>query len=1097
MEEQSKLYLYEVMEDEFVHFFGEEELSLNYKAFKKSLQDSGKSKAAMNEALLPEIRREFHGKNLLALCLSGGGIRSATFALGLMQGLARKKRLELFHYLSTVSGGGYIGSWLSAWIHRNGKEDVIEKLENKEKPSPTAIEPEPVGHLRSYSNYLSPRLGFLSADTWTLVSIYIRNLLLNWAVIIPLLLAVLLVPRLGVALTQLHVKTRLNDFLLYGSFIMGFIAGIWALTYVAIRRPSFRIYLTKPETSGQVSHDYNHEDEENQSDFLRYCFLPLVLSCVLLSLFWVWWHNTMENHQEIQLRYFLLFGFSINGIAGIITFAWFFYKAYAKKQCSKEIIGELMKAAIPMLLAGIGGGAMLYLIGEKIFRPPYDQPPVRASFYVCFMLPLMFAAFYLATVIFAAFTSKTWRWMERLATRVSSKKVPQDVSDEADREWMARAGAWLLIALVVWMAVCVLVLFAPIGMIYLERKLYGLITATGALSGFVTWVFGQSSKTGANKDQEEGGWQRYILKLAAPLFLIIFITSLSLLNNILLILCKRMFSYFRTDYLNIAPLPEGFGEFASHQILISNASVRAVFVLTLLMILIGVGVGFLINANKFSLHSMYRNRLIRAYLGASNLDRHPNKFTGFDPNDNLDMYKLQSVQFHRKSLKAGGTNLVDHLKSASGLDKDERKAAPIAQQKSIAAYANLFKRLSTKTRSLVKEHVPGSPISFEFLDHLIKDLNELTEREDFAVILPDVITAALPDDKKEAKKILSNASNLLLLQQAIAEDMEDDSVHNLAVAHMIAEATETEVDDQMLEKNNIPAIKRKKHLTKPLHVVNMALNLVAGDNLAWQQRQAESFTVSPLHAGNYCLGYRTAKEYGDKISLGTAVAISGAAVSPNMGYHSSPLVTFILTLFNARLGWWLGNPKDEDTYWRGYPKFAIRPIVEEALGLTNDKNPYVYLSDGGHFENLGLYEMILRRCKYIVVSDAGQDSTYAFEDLGNAIRKIRIDLGVEITMGEVQMYPRNAQKKGVYFAMGKIDYSTVDKNVAESDISYEGVLIYVKPAFYGDEPIDVFNYAQSSITFPHETTADQFFSESQFESYRSLGMYIADKMYPQ
>ena len=140
--------------------------------------------------------------------------------------------------------------------------------------------------------------------------------------------------------------------------------------------------------------------------------------------------------------------------------------------------------------------------------------------------------------------------------------------------------------------------------------------------------------------------------------------------------------------------------------------------------------------------------------------------------------------------------------------------------------------------------------------------------------------------------------------------------------------------------------------------------------------------------------------------------------------------------------------------------------------------------------------MIMRRCKYIVVSDAGQDSDYAFEDLGNAIRKIRIDLGVEITMGEVQMYPRNAQKKGVYFAMGKIDYSTVDKNIAESGASYEGVLIYVKPAFYGDEPIDVFNYAQSSITFPHETTADQFFSESQFESYRSLGLYIADKMYP-
>jgi hypothetical protein len=1099
MEEQNKLYLYEVMEDEFVHFFGDEELPKDYKDFRDSLINTGISKAELNEKMLPEIRRQFHRKNLLALCLSGGGIRSATFALGLMQGLARRKRLELFHYLSTVSGGGYIGSWLSAWIHRNGREDVFRQLENKEKPSPIDIEPEPLGHLRSYSNYLSPKLGFLSADTWTLVSIYFRNLLLNWAVIIPLLLAVLLIPRFGVALTQLHVKGRLNEVLLYGSFIMGFLAGVWALTYVAIHRPSFKIYAIKPEDKEKVSADYDSEDQESQSQFLLYCFLPLLLSCVLLSLFWVWLHNTSGNRQEPPIRYFLLFGLSINGLAGIITFLWFFIKAYVKKQCSKELIGELMKAAIPMLIAGVGGGTMLYLIGAKIFRPPYDQSLVSASLYACFMLPLMLAAFYLATVIFAAFTSRTWRWIEHLINRVSSKKVSQDVSDEADREWMARAGAWLLIGIIGWMAISVLVIFAPMGLIALEQKLHGLVTASGVLSGFVTWLLGQGSKTGAYKEKEEGGWQQYLLKFAAPLFLIIFITSLSLVNNLLLILCRRISGSFQTNVLNSEPLPEEFGDFQYHQFIISNSSVRIVFVLAILLIIIGVGAGFLINANKFSLHSMYRNRLIRAYLGASNLDRHPNKFTGFDEKDNLDMYKLQSEQFHRRSFKNGGTDFVDHLKYISDLDSEEKKAASVTEHKRNAAYANLFKHLSAKTKSMVREHTPGSSLSVKFLERLIQNLNELTEREDFAVILPKVIEAALPANNKEAQKMLSKASNLLLLQQAIAEDLEDAPAQNTETADkMIAEATETEADDHLPVRDKISSPKQKKYFTRPLHMVNMALNLVGGDNLAWQQRQAESFTVSPLHAGNYCIGYRTSKEYGESISLGTSVAISGAAVSPNMGYHSSPLVTFILTLFNARLGWWLGNPKDEDTYHRGYPKFAIRPIVEEALGLTNDENPYIYLSDGGHFENLGLYEMILRRCKYIVVSDAGQDSDYAFEDLGNAIRKIRIDLGVEITMGEVQMYPRNSQKKGVYFAIGKIDYSTVDKNnEAKGKNSYEGVLIYVKPAFYGDEPIDVFNYAQSSITFPHETTADQFFSESQFESYRSLGLYIADKMYPQ
>jgi hypothetical protein len=1099
MEEQNKLYLYEVMEDEFVHFFGEAEWSQSYKDFRASLENSGFSKAALNERLLPELRREFHRKNLLALCLSGGGIRSATFALGLMQGLARKKRLELFHYLSTVSGGGYIGSWLSAWIHRNGSEEVFRQLVNQDKPSPINVEPEPISHLRSYSNYLSPRLGFLSADTWTLVAIYLRNLLLNWAVIIPLLLTVLLIPRLGVALCQLHVKTRLNDVLLYGTFISGFLAGVWALTYVAIQRPSFKIYTIKKEKPEKPVAENGHDEQERQHQFLGFCLAPLLASCVLLSLFWIWLHNTRSPGREVPVIYFLLFGFSINGVAGILTFLWFYVKAYYKKECSKELIGELGKAAIPMLIAGLGGGAMLYLIGEKIFRPPYDHSYVGASMYTTFMLPLMLAAFYLATVIFAAFTSKTWHWVERLTGSVSSKKVPQDVSDEADREWMARAGAWLLISLVAWMAICLLVIFAPMGLIALEERLHGVVTASGALSGFVTWLFGRGSKTGANKEKEQGGWQHYVLKFAAPLFLIIFIASLSLGNNLLLILCRRMFGSFQSDILNLASLPSEFGDFQSHQFLISNSSVRVLVVLAILLLLIGVGAGFLINANKFSLHSMYRNRLIRAYLGASNLERNPNKFTGFDEQDNLDMYKLQSEQFHRRSFKRLGIDFADRLKQVIEFESQAGKTAAALDQRP-AAYANLFKHLSARSKALVKAHLPGSPLSGEFLDHLIADLNGLSERQDFAAILPKVIEAALPADKKAARKLLSQASNLLLLQRAISQDLADADVEKAEdnALRMIAQATADEADDRQLAADQTPSPRPpKKFFTRPLHIVNTALNLVGGDNLAWQQRQAESFTVSPLHAGNYCIGYRSSKEYGESISLGTAVGISGAAVSPNMGYHSSPLVTFILTLFNARLGWWLGNPKDAETYRRGYPRFAIRPIVEEALGLTNDENPYIYLSDGGHFENLGLYEMILRRCRYIVVSDAGQDSDYAFEDLGNAIRKIRIDLGVEISMGEVQMYPRNSQKKGVYFAIGTIDYRTVDKATAQaSPGSYEGVLIYVKPAFYGDEPMDVFNYAQSSLTFPHETTADQFFNESQFESYRSLGLYIADKMYP-
>ena len=197
----------------------------------------------------------------------------------------------------------------------------------------------------------------------------------------------------------------------------------------------------------------------------------------------------------------------------------------------------------------------------------------------------------------------------------------------------------------------------------------------------------------------------------------------------------------------------------------------------------------------------------------------------------------------------------------------------------------------------------------------------------------------------------------------------------------------------------------------PLHVINTALNLVATRNMAWQQRKAEPFTFSPISVGSWRLGYLPTQDYGGSkgVTVGTAMAISGAAFNPNMGYNSSPLVTLLMTFFNARLGWWLPNPlwphlrkwptgrKTRHFLGRNGPKWALMPLLNEALGNTDDSYKWIELSDGGHFENLGLYEMVLRRCRHIIVVDADADSEFQFEDLGNAIRKIEIDLGVPIT----------------------------------------------------------------------------------------------------
>ena len=295
---------------------------------------------------------------------------------------------------------------------------------------------------------------------------------------------------------------------------------------------------------------------------------------------------------------------------------------------------------------------------------------------------------------------------------------------------------------------------------------------------------------------------------------------------------------------------------------------------------------------------------------------------------------------------------------------------------------------------------------------------------------------------------------------------------------------------------------------RPFHVVNIALNVVASGRLAWQERKAEPFTATPLHCGTATfsgtsansLGYRPTRDYASLhggLTLGTALAISGAAASPNMGYHSSPMVSLLLALFNVRLGWWLGNPglPGEKSFQTEGPQIAIKPFVFEMFGQTTDTRRYVYLSDGGHFENLGLYEMVRRRCRCIVVSDAGCDPNYGFEDLGNAVRKIAIDLGVYIEFGKLRALkkrsPDNSVIEGTYYALGVIDYKTAPD---ENPNAEPGYVLYIKPGYHGTEGAGIVAYATANAAFPHESTIDQFFSESQFESYRTLGFEIMDSV---
>jgi hypothetical protein len=287
-------------------------------------------------------------------------------------------------------------------------------------------------------------------------------------------------------------------------------------------------------------------------------------------------------------------------------------------------------------------------------------------------------------------------------------------------------------------------------------------------------------------------------------------------------------------------------------------------------------------------------------------------------------------------------------------------------------------------------------------------------------------------------------------------------------------------------------------------LVGTALNLVAAKQLDWQDRKAASFCLSPgfcgylppvsrtgapvvgdLYAdvaGTAFTGH-TGESLASSLTLGSAIAISGAAVNPNMGYHSSPAVTFLLTLFDARLGWWLPNPSHPMRPQADSAPFFGRWLIAEMFGRTHAAGKYVHLSDGGHFENLGLYELVRRRCRFIISVDAGADPGRGFADLGNAVQKCRVDFGVDIHIDVSALRPQADGRSLRSCAVGSIDYPDGSR----------GTLLYVKPTLTGEEPTDVQHYASAHPSFPHEPTADQYFDEAQFESYRRLGQHVMSR----
>jgi hypothetical protein len=832
--------------------------------------EGGVAEAALRKLVIARM----HTRGRKALCFSGGGIRSATFGLGVLQGLAARscdgksecepQLLGEIDYLSTVSGGGYLGSWFSAWAARSkgGVADVIRQLASRPETE-WEPEPQPLRRLRTFTNYLNPQLGLLSADTWALVATVLRNLLLNWLVLLPLMAAVLAVPRI---LYKLVSDTPDNPW----SYLLSVSAGLLvvAVAYMVVDLPS----------AGDA--------RLSQKSFLLFCLAPLVLASIGFVLFWAW-QGYLES--EPSVAGFVWYGIVIMG-AGVIAGMVF---AILKHRHIK-LMWVVQGTGFTIAVGALGGLFACWMTWG--FTNPSTDLLYSERLYTWLAIPALLAVFALSQATLVGLSST--------------------LTGDEDREWFSRATAWVLIAMVSAFGFTGIALMPPVLFHWLPPiHIQALITAA---AGGLASALGRSSSTPANSEKESqqaaasvNSIPSLLARMGPSLIVPVFLLALL----VLIATFNELASGVLTHWLIKPPLFSPFPPIAKP----APAGVECLLVA--LLAIPSLLLSRFIDANKFSLHSMYRNRLIRTFLGASNTNRRPNPFTGFDPTDNL-------------------------------------------------------------------------------------------------------LVAALP--------------------------------------------------------------------SRPLHVINMTLNLVKGDNLAWQQRKGESFTATKYRAGSCRVGYQDPAVYSGGLTLGGAVAISGAAANPNMGYTSSPLLSIVMMLFNARLGAWLPNPgpAGKRCWSKPGPTFSVLPFIDEAFGLTTDLHPWVNLSDGGHFENLAVYEMVLRRCALVIAVDGSGDPEFHFDDLGNAIRKIYVDMGITIDFPDGIEISKTPTEHSRHAAIGIIRYSEADGEDAP-----DGTIIYIKSSLTGNEPEDVFNYAAQNPAFPHQSTADQWFDESQFEAYRRLGFHVVEEIF--
>jgi len=811
--------------------------------------------------------------NLIGLAFSGGGIRSATFNLGVLQGLQEFDLLRQIDFLSTVSGGGFIGSWLVANVCRT--KHWLGRLTNWDQS---------IAHLRRYSNYLAPRTGVMSADTWSMWTSWARNAFLIQLTGVAWLFALLLVAligergftKVGALKSVLGVKADAGA---TAAWMMALV-----LVILVYNLTGNRAIIGPGATPGAWVR--------------RLGVLPAwIASFLLASLFWA---NATGRSD-------LSHAFSNYGYSAILRNAWYSWKSplgvmwaalvaiaifTLRARVRKTLwiwhalwISSLCILALYLELCGI---MRLFVVWSAAAQNYLPVPPNRFDWYA-FVVgpPLVLVANTISVVLFIGFCGRN--------------------SNESVREWWTRFGAWLGVYGVGYLAIVTAAVFGPPWTFHLlhanwQIRWSAIVSWIGTIIGGL--LAGKSSKTSGIGSKEKFPGLEILAKVGGLLFIV---GALLVASTALAALLVNIGTNNGSlgDYWNALPEIRFWTMMAALGVAVLCGSLFSWF----------------FEINIFGLNQFYRSRLARCYLGATRWTpgfRKPQPFTKFDGQDDMRLSDL-AVDFRG-----------------------------------------------------------------------------------------------------------------------------------------------------------------------PFPIFNCALNLAGSSDLALHTRHSASFSLTPLRSGadRRRVGYaptnlRSSGQFANGVMLGQAVAVSGAAASPNMGYNTSPLVAFLLTMFNVRLGWWFPNP-GQGAWDRPGMQFSLYYLIRELFGIADEKNRFVNVSDGGHFENLGIYELVRRRCKVIIASDAECDESLHFGSLGNVVRICETDFGARI---DIDVNAIRQQKNGFSLAhcsVGKITYSN----------GSTGYLIYLKASVSGDEDVGVTQYRSVHPSFPHETTADQFFSEDQFESYRKLGQHV-------